>query len=201
MNNSNNIDVDSSETATTEEVREAFSALTDTERIKIRKAADFRSRPLLKYCGGECSGDSLIHEAVIRLLDGRRKWKKNRVSFFSLLLGVIRSIAYEYAQRLKTRSASVEAKLAKVTAREEDEDICESIGSNDLDQETRLIWNEKYQNVLNHFSEDNEVLDMIECMCAGLKQSEVIEYMSITGKKYAAIYKRLFRGIDKINSE
>src|SRR2546425_1264147 len=84
------------EPATPGEIKQAIEALTleDTERIeqsarnriyRIGRAANRRE------------AEELIGEAFMRILDGKRHWYKDRIGFTNCLIGVIWSIASEWA--------------------------------------------------------------------------------------------------------
>ncbi len=77
--------------ATIDEIAAAIQVLITVELVRIRK---FSYRPYLNLGrrGAGLSPEDLIQDAMMAILDGRRKWPKNRVDFVKLLLGVNQSL-------------------------------------------------------------------------------------------------------------
>src|SRR4030095_8155185 len=78
--------------ATTDEIESAIQALKPGELVRIRKFA-YRRYWTLGRRGAGMSPEDLIQDAMMAILDGRRKWLKGRVDFVKLLVGVIQSLS------------------------------------------------------------------------------------------------------------
>src|SRR5882762_115745 len=88
------------ESATPGEIREAIEALAREDTERIGQSALNRINRIWRAANGR-SHDDLIQEALIRILDGKRHWYKNNTSFTQCLIGVIWSIASEWAGHRK----------------------------------------------------------------------------------------------------
>jgi hypothetical protein len=84
------------EPATPGEIKQAIEALTleDSERIEqSARNRIYRIGP----AANRRDAKELIGEAFMRILDGKRHWDKDRITFTKCLIGVIWSIASEWA--------------------------------------------------------------------------------------------------------
>ena len=85
-----------SEPAAPADIEQALKALGLEDSERIRQFAINRICRIWHAANGR-SHDDLMQEALIRLLDGRRHWDKANISFTQCFIGVIRSIASEWA--------------------------------------------------------------------------------------------------------
>ena len=83
--------------AGTEEVLQAVAALTEAQSIKLQHAAEGAAYRLRRrvFC---VNPKEIFNEAIARVLDGRRHWEPRKVDFLGLLLGVIKSIEFEWRE-------------------------------------------------------------------------------------------------------
>ena len=77
--------------ATQEEIEEAVRALTQTQLVHLESIAWFRHRALGPRGAGRNEGD-ILSDAIIAILEGRRKWVKDNCDFMTFLKGVMRSM-------------------------------------------------------------------------------------------------------------
>lgn len=103
------------------DIRQAVDALTHEDTERIRQSAQNRIYWIGPYTANGRTAQELVNEAYQRILDGRRKWYKERVDFTKYLIGVIRSIASEWAgyhERNKDENlpefAQLESQLSKI---------------------------------------------------------------------------------------
>jgi hypothetical protein len=94
--------------ATPEEILRAVDALSDADNERLDQYAINRIHRIGRAASGRTHED-LLHDAVVRLMDGPRHWyPDDGVSFLVCLLGVIRSLSSAWAGHRKRNSESPE---------------------------------------------------------------------------------------------
>ena len=83
-----------------DEVRQAIAALTEAESVKLQIAADGAAYRLRRRVFS-VDPKEIFNEAIARVLDGRRHWQPRKVDFLGLLIGVIKSIEFEWRKQAK----------------------------------------------------------------------------------------------------
>ena len=80
-----------------ESVIAAIERLSDADMQKLKRYAGFKA---LQMRGAvfHSGADDLLHDAIERTLDGRRKWDEANVEFTVHLIGCMRSIVSEFRQ-------------------------------------------------------------------------------------------------------
>ena len=106
------------EPATAADIEQALKVLTLEDSERIRQYAANRVQRIGRAANGR-SQDDLMQEALFRMLDGRRAWDR-RISFTQTFMGIIRSIASEWAGHRKRNDglpeyAHLEADLTKTS--------------------------------------------------------------------------------------
>ena len=81
--------------ASPDDVRQAIASLTEAESVKLRRMAEGASFRLRRKVYGADPKD-ILQEAMFRVLHGKRHWKPQKVDFVGLLLGMIKSIEFEW---------------------------------------------------------------------------------------------------------
>src|SRR5260221_695063 len=94
--------------ATAEEITRAIDALTEEESVRLKDYAENRIARIGPRAANRREADELINEAVVRLLEGTRRWYRDNVAFVLYLIGAVRSIASEWAGHRKRNAASPE---------------------------------------------------------------------------------------------
>jgi hypothetical protein len=94
--------------ASTEAIAQALAALPPPDLVRLKRLAELRARllPGLEW-------DELLHEALLRALDGSRRWPEG-VSLLVLLAGIMRGLL---DARVAERRRLAERALASVEAR------------------------------------------------------------------------------------
>src|SRR5438477_10110125 len=95
---------DAAPAATSQEVQQAYEALTPVELIKLRNFAQRRIRGLGRMALGR-SADGLLQEAITLVLQEKRHWKSESVGFPQFLAGAIRSISSNWRAKFERREA------------------------------------------------------------------------------------------------
>lgn len=187
--------------ATTDEIVAAIQALKPGELIRIRKFAYRRYWTLGRRGAGLCPED-LIQDAMMAILDGRRKWRKSRVDFVMLLIGVIKSLSSHIVDG-KARDAFDE--VVDYQAPEEDTDALDRMSSpaalspeeqleaEQLEQEATALDGK----IQDHFKDDDHALIIYQGLCESMKPAEIRE-CGLSEKEYDAAQKRLKRGVRKL---
>lgn len=187
---------DVSEIATTEEVFEAYSKLTDDELSKLSWFASFKAYEE----DGKYSADALMEEALMAFLSGDRKWKKNEYPFFAVLWGTIRSISSNWAQHLASGNGDIEFKLEKFEPGENNE-IDDYVRETGVSSEILVDSKMRIETLKSYFEKDVEVSELIELKLADCNGKEIKEYLDIDQKQFETLCTKLKRGIEKLLKE
>ena len=187
--------------ATTDEIAAAIQALTTGELLRLRKFA-YRRYWTLGRRGAGLSPEDLIQDAMMAILDGRRKWPKNRVDFVKLLIGVIQSLSSHIVAG-KARDAFDD--VVDYQAPEEDSDALdrmpspaalsprEQLEAEELELEATVLDGK----IRDHFKDDDHALTIYQGLCESMKPAEIRE-CGLSEKEYDAAQKRLKRGVRKL---
>jgi DNA-directed RNA polymerase specialized sigma24 family protein len=187
--------------ATTDEIAAAIQALKPGELVRIRKFA-YRRYWTLGRRGAGLSPEDLIQDAMMAILDGRRKWRRSRVDFVMLLIGVIKSLSSHIVEG-KARDAFDD--VVEYQAPEEDTDALDRIPSpaalspeeqleaEELEREAAALDGK----IRDYFRDDDHALIIYEGLCESMKPAEIRE-CGLSEKEYDAAQKRLKRGVRKL---
>ena len=187
--------------ATTDEIAGAIQALKPGELVRIRKFAYLRYWTLGRR-GAGLSPEDLIQDAMMAILDGRRKWRKSRVDFVMLLIGVIKSLSSHIVEG-KARDAFDD--VVEYQAPDEDTDALdrmpspaalspeEQLEAEELEREATALDTR----IRDHFKDDDHALTIYQGLCESMKPAEIRE-CGLSEKEYDAAQKRLKRGVRKL---
>jgi DNA-directed RNA polymerase specialized sigma24 family protein len=187
--------------ATTDEIAAAIGALTPGELVRIRKFA-YRRHWTLGRRGAGLSPEDLIQDALMAILDGRRKWPKSRVDFVKLLIGVIQSLSSHIVAG-KARDAFDD--VVEYQAPDQDTDALdrmpspatlspqEQLEAEELEREATVLD----RRIRDHFKDDDHALTIYQGLCESMKPAEIRE-CGLSEKEYDAAQKRLKRGVRKL---
>ncbi len=187
--------------ATTDEIAAAIQSLKPGELVRIRKFA-YRRYWTLGRRGAGLSPEDLIQDAMMAILDGRRKWQKSRVDFVKLLIGVIHSLSNHIVEG-KARDAFDD--VVEYQAPEENSDALdrmpspaalspeEQLEAHELEQEATALDGK----IRDDFKNDDHALIVYEGLCESMKPAEIRE-CGLSEKEYDAAQKRLKRGVRKL---
>lgn len=135
--------------ATPHEVKQAYEALTPIELIKLRNFAERRIRGLGRMALGR-SADGLLQEAITMVLQEKRHWKSENVTFPQFLAGAIRSISSNWRAKFERREARLglgnEVLIREISlAGRSDDDHELQLVSPEIDQQRTLEGKEQVQ--------------------------------------------------------
>lgn len=148
--------------------------------------------------------EDLVHEAVKRFLDPRKKsrrWRRD-LGIVQAFNGAMRSIAdekYEQINRRERKTTSFDESNVEVSFLRDSESqvFSEIITSN---PENILISQEIIKGLTSLFPSDEKVSFYFECRCLGLIKEEIMEKLSISDNEYEALRKKVKRRVKKIGS-
>jgi hypothetical protein len=187
--------------ATIDEIADAIGTLTKGDLIRLRKFA-YRRYWTLGRRGAGLSPEDLLQNALVAVLEGRRKWLKSRVDFVKFLLGVIQSFSSHIVEG-KPSDAFDDVVAYEVA--DEDTDALDRLPSPAAPTPEQELENAELERqavaldgrIREHFKDDDHALVVYEGLCDNMKPAEIRE-CGLTEKEYDAAQKRLKRGVRKI---
>ena len=168
--------------ATLQEARAAIEGLQKTDHAKLMLIARGFARGRLQ--GTVVEPDDLLHDAIAKTLDGRRRWNR-RVSIIKHLDRVMESDAGHEAEK---RVARGEDHLPKGNA----EPVVQH-----PDPEACLQAREELGNLLALFAEDKTALELLRLKGDGLSASEIQRELGMGKTSYETVTKRVRRRLAK----
>jgi DNA-directed RNA polymerase specialized sigma24 family protein len=157
------------------EIIAVLNGLPDVALIKLESYGSF----LMVGVRGRFShadAEDLLHEAIARTLDGRRKWNPQKIDFVLHLKGCMRSIADEWIQKADREVAlNPETELASV-------EFNDGYPSEEIIRFTR-----------RRLRFDVVALAVLDALYAGEFPAEIQVLLNISEKVYNAARKRIFR--------
>ncbi|NLR73471.1 hypothetical protein HGI47_21660 [Novosphingobium sp. ERN07] len=164
--------------ASTAEAAMAVAALTEADFARLGQIARLRARGLERL-----GWDDLLHEAVERTLDGRRRWPSS-VPFVVFMREVIRSIASE-ARRVQVWEVSGSAA----------DDAIAAMPAPAADPELEAIGRDLLTSIEQLFVNDDTALGVIHGLIDELAPSEIQDRLGIDQTTYDSTRRRIRRKI------
>jgi DNA-directed RNA polymerase specialized sigma24 family protein len=204
------------EPATSTDIRQAFEALTTEESERIWQNARNRIYWVGPRAANGRNADDLIGEAFERILDGRREWDKSRIRFAPYLIGVIWSIASEWAgyrERNKKKNlpefAALESQLTKPDEEGKEISPFDDLATEDLNPEQALaeaqmmaereahskVFMEK---IKAEFAEDGMADLVIAGILDDMDGPAIRAILELSEKEFKATIRRIQRHVKKI---
>lgn len=178
--------------ATVQELFAAFSSLSNSDLIALRKAASYR------LSGTQYSEPAdLIHEALARCVDGRRHWPKE-VPFTVFLANVMKSIVSADRNLFSTRYVTLASTLETPVCMDPLGDLSPAAPSAEDDyiaMEDHRLAQAQIENLKMAFSNDPTALAVLSSWLQGLSGKEIISTYSLSEKDYDAARKRVARKV------
>lgn len=181
-----------SDYATIQELFDAFSSLSDSDLLALRKAASLRL-----FNTQYTEPADLIHEALTRCLDGRRNWPK-AVPFTVFLANAMKSIA-DADRNLHSSRLVISSALLETPSRP---DPLSDLGPRAPSAEEDCIALEnlrlargQLEQLKRAFCDDPAALSVLHGWMAGMSSKETIAARSLSAKEYDAARKRVARQI------
>jgi len=187
-----------------EEVRQAISALTEGELLKLQRLAERAIFRLRRRVWGVEAGD-LLNDAVLRLLNEKRRWKPKRVDLVGQLAGIIASIESDWLKRGKRG----EVPIVEADLRRDDPEGAEVPTALELAADPRpdpeqvvLASEELTQEQLFHqieelFREDSLASLISSEWQRGTTGPQIMKALDLTRQQYDTAVRRMDRAIQK----
>jgi hypothetical protein len=189
MTKSSSRAVTGSESATRQEIDDAFGSLTQGELMKLKKFAAWRARGLGR-ADVEHDGEALLHDAVVATLvgcNGRRgrRWNK-RVDFVKHLTEVMRSVSNHWQEKGKRIPLSGCAEILNVDGKL----VGDSHVSREPSAERRLAAKEAMAEIFELLKEDKEALLVLEDLRTGMLRKDIVG-VRLSQQQYDNAMKRI----------
>lgn len=171
---------------------------------RLARLAEVRARKVPDLIGSE-----LLNEAIARILEGTRPWKKS-VDFTAFVCEVMRSIASEYLGKFKTRkkhAINYENELIRGDYEEADkvEGEFNQAPCPGLTPEQQLEREQKAKKELEIleglFCDDETASMVVMAWSDGYKKDQILEEFGYTSTEYESAVKKIRRRTMKFNSE
>jgi len=200
--------------ATPADIRQAIEALTREDTERIRQTAQNRIYKIGARAANGRDVDDLIEEAFERVLGETRHWYKERVAFTQYLVGVIWSIASEWAgyrERNKKlpEFAGLESQLTKTDDEGKPVSPFDGLATKDLNPEQALAQAEANAERERHseafmkriraeFADDVPASLVIDGMLDDLDGAEIRATLELSEKEFKATMRRIQRHVKKL---
>ena len=172
------------------EIRSAIHALTEEDLHRLTGVAG-----ALVYIGDlSWTIDDLLHEAIRRLFDGQRSWRRD-MDVVPQIVGSMKSIASQQRTARCHLSEVVEADLPLTSSGDRDESHLvsdrsdPSLGAEELDYQAAV------EALLDSLSVDPLARDIMLGHIYGYKRAELIDHLGQTPKAFDTANRRLKRQI------
>lgn len=161
---------------TEQEVRRALAALSEPDLLRLQAIARLRCRGLPGLDWQE-----LLHEAVLRALDGSRPWPHD-VTLIVFLAGVMRSLRSDHWRRHRVAAAALSVQAAEVADQAPDPERI-AAATQALAAIDRL------------FADDPAALAVILGLSQGLSAGEIRQRAGLSATDYDSTRKRMRRAL------
>jgi hypothetical protein len=187
--------------ASEEQVRAAVARLDHDDVAMARLAAAaaliLQHHPRLT----DATPKGLINEAVLRALDGRRRWHPEKIDFLGLIIGAMRSIASN-ATRVAATS-SVQTDSIETLSVDDDEWVaasdCPSPSTEDLviKREERALLEARLEEFQRELATDAEVSAVYDRLRRGTPKRVIRTALGMTDTRFWTVDRRLSRLIHR----
>ena len=186
------------------DIASAIKVLTPADWARLNRYATYRIRTIGPKAEGR-TGDDLLQTALVDLLEGTRRWNKDKVGFVKFLIWAMKSISSNWARGYKE-----EETLAYVLDVKKDSQEGETIGPLDhiadvgpdsrqlvLNEEVRQSDRELLEAIDQLFKDDEKARMVIEAWEEGYDPPVVRELWRLSQKDYDTIVRRIRRRVDR----
>ena len=164
--------------ATLRQARLAIEELSDADYVKLVLIARGFARTRLR--GDLLESDDLLHDAILKTLEGRRRWNR-RVTMVQHLDRVMESDSGHEAERGRNRGS-----------RPLPENEAEPASA-----EARILVLDKLRDSLALFADDQTALDLLQLKAEGYSSSEIQRELGMDSRQYDTTSKRIRRRVAK----
>ena len=177
--------------ASKQDVVNRLRGLTNAELRRLERIARIRTIGL-----HEIEWQDLLHEAIVRMLDGTRQWPKD-VDLVFFLRQTMRSIASDYWRRRKVNPVVSESQL-RDPSEEVEGTLLEVAVDPTADPERDAEVAETIAQIKQAFEGDLEALHVLSGMAIGKSPREIQDEGHMDARRYATTQKRIRRRLAKV---
>ncbi|MGX9945717.1 RNA polymerase sigma factor [Bradyrhizobium denitrificans] len=163
----------------------AIEALSETDLVRLKALAQLWSRGL----PGGIGWTDVLHEAILRVLDGSRVWPLG-VPILAFLSGVMRSLCHDYWRRVRSEQRLLVSR---------DDPGQHSVPSDPVDEladtERVAVAVAGLAEVFRLFAGDRVVLQIIDGLANGLTAREICRAYGISAIDYDTARRRMRRAL------
>lgn len=166
------------------DVRSRLNSLSKADLHRLIQAAHSLN-------GTVYTADELVQEAILRTLNGDRKWKKE-MDTIPFLYSAMRSIAHAGFKKKSPENK----KASVVNENGDDMEITDTLPlaeANLIQQEESADIKEKVEKIFAIFENDEEATLLLIGVMDGLSVSEIKDQMKLSETQYESIRKRIRR--------
>ena len=165
---------------------EALSRLSDADLRRLERIARFRTIGL-----NDLDWRDLLHDAVARLLDGSRRWRRD-LSLVVFLRETMRSIVSDHWRRRSARRIVLEAELPRAEDGERS-GIVDNAPDLATNPERKVSAAETLASIEAVFRDDPEAMLVIIGMTNGKSPKEIQQEGAMNPTRYATTQRRIRR--------
>ena len=173
--------------ASRQDVIEGLRGLTDANLRRLEGIARVRAVGL-----HEVEWQDLLHEAVVRTLDGARQWPTD-VGLVVFLRETMRSIASDHWRRRR-----IDSMVLRDPPEDADATVLESIVDPTADPERDAAAAETIARIEEAFEGDLEALHVLWGMALGKSPSEIQDEGHMDARRYASTQRRIRRTLARV---
>ncbi len=175
-------------TATKEECKEALRQLSDTDWRRLDEMARLRATGLKTV-----EGRDLLHDAVDRMLGGKRKWPLE-VPLIVFLRETMRSIASNMWRRQEEAVVVTESEIRRNP--EKGEGVIAMAADTSMAPEARTEAAQTLERIEELFKDDKDAQAVMVGMTSGKSPSEIQEENAMDRVQYATTQRRIRRRLN-----
>jgi DNA-directed RNA polymerase specialized sigma24 family protein len=195
------------------EIIQAIEALTDEDSERLEQVAINRLIRVGRKAANGRAYEDLLQEAMARTLEGQRRWYPERVEFVPYLIGVIWSIASEWAGHRKRNPTSQDYAALESQLTREDEDgnpfsFFDGLKTGEPNIEDEVVEAEgraERQSLVDrieqYFAQDEDAASVLLGWQEGLDGPAIQKEFGFNETKYRTIVRRIKRNSAKIREE
>lgn len=177
---------------TVDEIHIALSDLSNLERCKLMKVAHYYRK---KY-DLDVEAEDILQEVFTRIYEGTRNIPKD-MPLLSSLDKIIKSHAHELVTSKSFKSRQQHESLI------EDHELVSSpsIEQASIEEQQTILDEQRWKRILEEFSDDKDVLKLIDAICDGYKAREIVQKVFFGNQiLYDTTRKRFMRRINKLQA-
>ncbi|MBS1840998.1 MAG: hypothetical protein JSS69_18640 [Acidobacteria bacterium] len=196
--------------ATQDEIIQAIEALTHEDTERLEQVAKNRISRIGRRAANLRTEKDLFQEAMERILEGQRQWCPQNVQFVPFLVGVIWSIASEWAGHRKRNVETPEYAVTESQIAKDDEegnphspfadleDPNQHIEDQWIDADIEADRKALADEIERHFEQDENASYVLMGWQEGMDGPTIQKEFGFTEKTYRAIVRRIKRHSEKI---